>query len=296
LKEKYIIMIFTKVLVNIRQTSFTERNKGTRFEGLIAAWFNTDPRFYGKLEHVWMWEDFPARKDFGGKDIGIDLVAKTDMGEYWAIQCKCYDENAFIDKKEIDSFIAASSKTFLNEVTGAATQFSAQYWVSTSNNWSATADEEIWNMDIPFKRITFSDLQSSPVDWQKLFDGLEGKKPFAHQLDAISRAEWYFAGHDRGKMIMACGTGKTYTAELIVEQLLHDKGLVLFMVPSIALLGQTLNAWCADCKKPIKAICICFDSKASRKVGKDDDIMLDSTVDLALPASTDAESVKKQLY
>jgi predicted helicase len=295
-------MTFTEVLANFRQTSFTERNKGTRFERLIAAWFNTDPRFSGKLEHVWMWEDFPARKDFGGKDIGIDLVAKTDIGDYWAIQCKCYDENAFIDKKGIDSFIAASGKTFLNEVTCATTRFAARYWVSTSNNWSSTADEEIQNMDIPFKRITLSDLQSSPVDWQKLFDGLEGKKalvegkkPFAHQLDAISYAEQYFAEHDRGKMIMACGTGKTYTSELIVEQLLHDKGLVLFMVPSIALLGQTLNAWCADAKKPIKAVCICSDSKASRKVGKDDDFTLDSTVDLALPASTDAESIKKQL-
>ncbi len=295
-------MTFNEVLANFRQTSFTERNKGTRFERLIAAWFRTDPRFSEKLENVWMWEDFPGRKDFGGKDIGIDLVAKTDMGDYWAVQCKCYDEDAYIDKSQIDSFIAASGKTFLNEITGASTKFAARYWVSTSNNWSTTADEEIQNQDIPFKRITLSDLQDSPADWQKLSDGLEGKsalvegkKPFEHQLTAVSRAGDYFANHDRGKMIMACGTGKTYTAELIAERLLNGKGLVLFMVPSIALLGQTLNAWCADAKKPIKAVCICSDSKASRKINKDADFTLDSTVDLALPASTDADSVKKQL-
>src|SRR5574344_2291778 len=134
-----------EVLANFRQTSFTERNKGTRFERLIAAWFRTDPRYTEKLEHVWMWEEFPARKDFGGKDIGIDLVAKTDMGDYWAIQCKCYDENAYIDKNQIDSFIAASGKTFLNETTGKTTKFAVRYWVSTSNNWSSTADKEIEN-------------------------------------------------------------------------------------------------------------------------------------------------------
>lgn len=292
---------FNEVLADFRKTSFTERNKGTRFERLIKAWFKTDPRFTEKLDAVWMWEEFPGRKDFGGKDIGIDLVAKTDMGEYWAIQCKCYDENAYIDKGEIDSFIAASGKSFVNEL-GQTKTFSIRYWVSTSNNWSSTADEEIQNQIIPFKRITLSDLQSSPVDWQKLYDGvegksalLEGKKPFEHQLTAISKATEYFENHNRGKLIMACGTGKTYTAELIAEQLLNDKGLVLFMVPSIALLGQSLNSWCADAKKPIKAICICSDSKASRKINKDADFTLDSTVDLALPASTDSNSVKKQL-
>ena len=294
-------MSFNEVLSDFRKTSFTERNKGTRFERLIKAWFKTDPRFTEKLEAVWMWEEFPGRKDFGGKDIGIDLVAKTDMGDYWAIQCKCYDENAYIDKGEIDSFIAASGKSFVNGL-GQTKTFAARYWVSTSNNWSATADEEIQNQIIPFKRITLADLQSSPVDWQKLYDGAEGKsalaegkKPFEHQLAAISKASEYFESHDRGKLIMACGTGKTYTSELIAEQLLQEKGLVLFMVPSIALLGQTLNSWCADAKKPIKAVCICSDSKASRKTGRDADYTLDSTVDLALPASTDPDSVKKQL-
>lgn len=94
---------------------------------------------------------------------------------------------------------------------------------------------------------------------------------------------------------MACGTGKTYTSLLIVEQLLGNKGLVLFMVPSIALLGQSLNAWSADAKKPIKAVCICSDSKASRKTGKDFDDMDDSIIDLAVPASTNPQSIASQL-
>lgn len=159
-------MTINDILHISRQTSFTERNKGARFERLMASWLKTDPRFSNLIEQVWLWETFPGRKDFGGKDIGIDLVAKTDMGEYWAIQCKCYDENAYIDKNAIDSFLAASGKSFVNEI-GQKKNFDVRYWISTSNNWSVTADEEIRDQFIPFKRITLSDLQASPVDWQK---------------------------------------------------------------------------------------------------------------------------------
>lgn len=95
---------------------------------------------------------------------------------------------------------------------------------------------------------------------------------------------------------MACGTGKTYTSLLIAEQLLNGKGLVLFMVPSIALLGQSLNAWSADAGKTIKAVCICSDSKASRKIQKNKyDDADDSVVDLAVPASTNSKSIASQL-
>ncbi len=92
---------------------------------------------------------------------------------------------------------------------------------------------------------------------------VEGKKPREHQLNAISKAHIHYMadGNDRGKLIMACGTGKTYTSLLIAEQLFGNNGLVLFMVPSIALLGQSLNAWSADAKKPIKAVCIFFNEE-----------------------------------
>lgn len=124
---------------------------------------------------------------------------------------------------------------------------------------------------------------------------LPGKQPREHQLRAMSAAHTYFETHDRGKLIMACGTGKTYTALKIAEDMLPDKGLVLFLVPSISLLGQTLNAWCADATKPIKGICICSDAKASRKIKKDFDDTQDSALDLAVPATTNPKSIARQL-
>lgn len=297
-------MNFKEILHKFRTESFTEKEKGTKFERLMRSWLLTDPR-YNELEKVWLWEEFPGRKDFGGTDTGIDLVAKTEMGDYWAIQCKCYAEDATIDKPAVDSFLATSSRTFTNEVTFQTTRFSNRVWISTTSHWGSNAEEAIRNQEPPVTRVGMADLNSSPVDWQKLLDGLtgnsalvEGKKPRKHQLDAISKAYTHYIteGNDRGKLIMACGTGKTYTSLLIAEQLLNGKGLVLFMVPSIALLGQSLNAWSADAGKPIKAVCICSDSKASRKIQKNKfDDADDSVVDIAVPASTNPKSIASQL-
>lgn len=294
-------MTFQEVLHKFRAESFSEHQKGTKFERLMRSWLLSDPR-YTNLVDVWLWEDFPSRGDLGGRDSGIDLVARTDNGEYWAIQCKCYKEDAQIDKPDVDSFLATSSRQFLDVDTLQTTAFSRRLWISTTNHWGNNAEEAIQNQNPPFNRVGLVDLETSPVDWKLLLDGLQGKdamlpgkKPMEHQLRAMSAASDYFKSNDRGKLIMACGTGKTYTSLKIAEMMLPDKGLVLFLVPSISLLGQTLNAWCADAEKPIKGICICSDSKASRKIKKDFDDTQDSVIDLAVPATTNPKSIAKQL-
>lgn len=294
-------MTFNDILHKFRSESFTQKDKGTQFERLMRSWLLSDPR-YSNLTKVWLWDDFPSRADLGGKDTGIDLVARTEEGDYWAIQCKCYKEDSVIDKPAVDSFLATSSRQFKDPETLQTTSFAKRMWISTTNHWGKNAEDAIQNQNPPFNRVGLVDLQNSPVDWQLLIDGLKGKEamlpgkqPREHQLRAMSAAHAYFQEHDRGKLIMACGTGKTYTALKIAEDLLNNKGLVLFMVPSISLLGQSLNAWCADAVNPIKGICICSDSRASRKIKKDFDDTQDSVVDLAVPATTNPKSIAKQL-
>ena len=294
-------MTFKEVLNKYRAISFTEKEKGTKFERLMRSWLLTDPR-YERLTHVWMWNDFPSKSDFGGKDVGIDLVAKTELGEYWAIQCKCYQEDAVIDKPSVDSFLATSSRTFKDPDTFQTTSFSNRLWISTTNHWGTNAEEAIRNQNPPVSRIGLVDLETSPVDWEKLEEGnsgtsarAEGKQPMEHQLRAISAAVNHYKENDRGKLVMACGTGKTYTSLQIAETMLEGKGLVLFLVPSISLLGQALNAWYGDAKETIKAVCICSDNKAQKKISKDSDDVTDSAVDLALPSSTNAKSISRQL-
>lgn len=296
-------MTFNEILTKYREIAFTEKEKGTLFEKLMKRWLQTDPRFSNYLSTVWLWDEFPSRKDFGdGKDCGIDLVARTDDGDYWAIQCKCYAETTTIDKPAVDSFLSWSSKFFLDPDTFQKRKFSHRLWISTTNKWGPTALAALENQDPPVNRIGIQELMDSPVDWAQLEQGeqgdsalREGKKPMEHQLIAMSKAKSYFKTHDRGKLIMACGTGKTYTSLKIAESMLDNHGLVLFMVPSIALLGQTLNAWFVDAEKPIKAICICSDNKASQLHNVEDDTAEGVIMDLVRPASTNPKTIAKQL-
>ncbi len=150
-------------------------------------------------------------------------------------------------------------------------------------------------------RINLTDLESAPIDWEKLDSGIFGlparlakKSIRPHQQEAIDKAHEHFLTSDRGKLIMACGTGKTYAALKIAENETEGKGTILFLVPSIALLGQTLNEWYNDADQPIDAICICSDSTVSKKKNNKDDEDVSSTVDLALPASTDVDNIARQ--
>lgn len=293
-------MTFLKVLDKYRKYSFSERDKGDRFERLMQAYLLTDPIYAPKFKHVWMWNEFPGKKDFGGRDVGIDLVAYTIEGDYWAIQCKCLQESAIIDKPAVDGFLATSSKTFKHDGTH-TTKFSNCLWISTTNNWGPNATQAIQNQSPPVNRINLYDLEESAVDWEKLDNGISGEAARktkyglkAHQKEALEKVHEHFKTADRGKMIMACGTGKTFTALKIAEHETQGKGLILFMVPSIALLGQTLREWTAQADEDINAICICSDAEITKDKKKDGDADYFSVVDLALPASTNVKNIIKQ--
>lgn len=293
-------MNFDQILNKHRELAFSERNKGDRFERLIQLYLRTDPTYATKFTKIWLWNEFPFRGDFGGKDTGIDLVALTTEGTYWAIQCKCYQEDSLIDKAEVDTFLSTSGKSFVDG-TGERVSFIQRLWISTTNNWSSNATESLHNQQPPVNRLNLSDLQSSPVDWGKIDDGVFGddarsaKKDLRpHQSEALTKTLEYFKTNDRGKLIMACGTGKTFTSLRIAEGVVGNNGTVLFLVPSIALLGQTLREWSADALEDINPICICSDSEVSRKKVLNDDTDTYSVIDLALPASTSVTQILKQ--
>lgn len=73
---------FTSILHKYRSLAFSERDKGDRFERLMQAYLLTDKQYADQLSNVWLWNEFPSRHDFGGKDTGIDLVARTVQGDY----------------------------------------------------------------------------------------------------------------------------------------------------------------------------------------------------------------------
>ena len=294
-------MTFQDLLAKYRAISFSERDKGDRFERLMQAFLQTVPWYEGKFQHVWLWREFPYKENLGGKDTGIDLVIQTVEGDFWAIQCKCYDEKAKIDKPAVDSFLATSSKQFVND-QHQTTSFALRLWISTTNNWGSEAENAIRHQVPPVQRISLADLKSAPVDWKALDSGISGsearqhkKSPRPHQEKAIAVFHEHFQTKDRGKLIMACGTGKTFTSLKIMEKETGGRGVVLFLAPSIALVGQTLREWTAESSIPIFPICICSDPEVSKSKKKsDDDTDGYSVTDLAFPASTRVTDIVRQ--
>jgi predicted helicase len=292
---------FTNLLDRFRTNAFSERDKGDRFEKLMQLWLQTDPTYAPKFQKVWLWSDFPAKADFGSKDTGIDLVAQTHAGEFWAIQCKFFQAGAIIDKPAVDTFLSTSSRKF-GFAERPDISFAHRLWIDTTGkNWSENAEEAIHNQHPPVSRVSLFDLENSSVDWVQIEKGVFGdaarlakKQPRPHQIQAVEAAKSHFQHHDRGKLIMACGTGKTFTSLKIAESETGGTGLVLFLVPSIALLGQTLREWAAESEHPLRAVCICSDPKVSKKESENKDTGGISTVDLALPASTDAKIILQQ--
>lgn len=277
-----------ELLQELATTADTNRDKGTLFEKLIANYLKTDPQYSATLSDVWLWSEWPDR---WGSDDGIDIVAReAGTGDYWAIQCKFFVPSHSVQKADIDSFFTASGKTF--PTLSGIKSFTSRLLVSTSDKWSDKAEKALSGQTIPVLRLWLKDLIESPIDWNQFNVGriqdirLKAKKELReHQSEAINSTLEGFKEADRGKLIMACGTGKTFTALRLVEQYTAKNSRILFLAPSISLVAQTLREWTAEGEAPIHAFVVCSDTK----VGKDEeDLRLH---DLAYPATTDAKKI-----
>ena len=282
-------MNFDQLLNKLRSAAFNEHDKGDRFERLMAAYLATDPQYANQFDQIWRWADWPLR---WGADAGIDLVAKlADSDEYCAIQCKFYAAEATIDRKLVDSFLAESGRKYKDEA-GEEQVFAQRLFIATTDNMTSTAVDTLNDQSIPTNRLRLGDLRFAPVDWSQFswekpdqLTLLEKKTPRKHQREAMDAAIAGFQEHDRGRLIMACGTGKTFTALKLAEEVVAESGTVLVLLPSIALVSQTLREWTAEAEKSFHAFAVCSDTKIGRN---NEDL---SANDLALPATTKAASL-----
>ncbi|WP_416442559.1 DEAD/DEAH box helicase [Leucobacter sp. HNU] len=281
------------VLEQYRKVSFDQRDKGTHFELLMQAFLKTEPQYAELYDEVWGWEEYPSKGT--RTDTGVDLVARNrDTGELTAIQCKFFSPTTTVTKGMLDSFLSASGK--MNE--DGSPEFASRLVISTSDLWGKNAEDAITGQSIPVERLRVQDLDESSIDWsQFVWDEPrnlirhEKKKPFPYQEAAISDVIGGFAAHDRGKLIMACGTGKTYTSLRLAERTAPLGGTVLFLVPSIALLSQTLKEWTIQAEVPLRSFAVCSDVSVGKRRTEEDIPVRD----LAFPATTNASALIKQL-
>ncbi|GHS59872.1 hypothetical protein JP0131_09380 [Helicobacter pylori] len=219
------------------------RLKGSWFEK-VSKRFLKEHDSADEYESIDLWSDWELRGKEG--DRGIDMVITTASKEYIAVQCKFHQDSVSLN----------DLSTFLSKLQSGVGEigFKKGIIISTSN-LSSNALEEIEQIrkskGIDIVQISEEDFIYSQIDWEK-FDPTQTqgelplcdkKKPHSHQIEAIKATKEYFSNpkNTRGKLIMACGTGKTYTSLKIMEAL--DPKITLFLAPSIALLSQTFREY-----------------------------------------------------
>lgn len=278
------------LLNTYRDASQTEREKGTYFENLIIQYFKNEASYKDLYSNVWTYADWAELQGLPKNDAGIDLVAQTHgTNEFHAIQCKFYAADYRVQKADIDSFFTASGKKL----------FSHRIIVSTTNNWSTNAEAALENQNPPVSKIDLYDLENSQIDWSQFQPNkatvLKPKKSLRpHQVNALNSVEHGLKTAGRGKLIMACGTGKTFTSLKIAEKLAGKGKHVLFLVPSLSLLSQTLTEWTQESDIPLHSFAVCSDSDVGKKRNEEDPLQT-FTHELRYPATTEANRLALEM-
>lgn len=277
---------FQDVIQSIQDSSSSTVEQGRRFEELTKAFLQQDPLYASQFTQVWEWGEWPGNQ--GRHDTGIDLVAEnTDDSKFTAIQCKFYAPNHRISKADIDTFLSASGTN----------AFSRRMLVSSTNLWSRNAEDTLKDQRVPVARIGIDAFTKSSIDWSQYsieqpteITKTAPKAPRPHQQEAISAVLKNFQTQDRGQLIMACGTGKTYTALQIAEQQVQAGGTILFLAPSITLVSQSLREWSNDTTIPTRYHAVCSDANVGKSSVNADTNEI-AAHDLISPATTNPETL-----
>ena len=283
-------MSFDSLVQQINELAETQRDRGTYFEYLARAYFQNEPTYQNEFKNIWMLADVPEKHGIPKTDIGVDLVAETFTGELVAIQAKFYDRA--IQKSNIDSFLSELGKNY----------YKSGIIVASTDKWGKNAEKALADRS-DVVRIGLSDLRNSRIDWDKFsFERPDEvtvkakKKPRYYQKEVIEKALTYFKENDRGQLIMAPGTGKTFTslkvAEAMAKESDKEQYVVLYLVPSIQLLTQTLRGWNNDTDMTMSSMAVTSDRNASRSSVKQDESNIQiKASDIGYPATTSPEKV-----
>ena len=257
--------------------------KGKQFE-LFVKWFlKNDPEWSSQVDTAWLWDEYPQR---WGPDCGIDLVFKHKNGEIWAVQAKCYSSEYQITKHDVDKFLSESNRKEIHK----------RLLIATTDRLGANARQVCEAQEKQVVRYLLSHFEDSNLEFPESLAELSKAKPRAkptpraHQIEAIEAVQQGMLDQDRGQLIMACGTGKTFTTLWIKEKLKSNSTLVL--VPSLSLLSQTLHEWIFASNDDFEALCVCSDASVGKK---DSDEIVTSISDLAFPVTSDPSEIARFL-
>ena len=264
--------------------SFDPETKGKQFEVFVKWFLKNDPEWSTQVDQIWLWDEYPER---WGPDCGIDLVFKHKNSEVWAVQAKCYSQENSITKSDLDTFLSESNRSVIDK----------RLLIATTDLIGTNAKRTCANQEKDVIHFLYSDLEKAEIEYPEDFSELnkskrkDPPKPRPHQSEAVDAVEKGFENNDLGQMIMACGTGKTYTTLWVKERIKSQSTLVL--VPSLSLLSQTLREWTFASKELFDVLCVCSDETVGKKSGYDP--IIQSVHDLPFPVTSDVEEIRNFL-
>ena len=268
-----------EILDRIRNESRDQAEKGRWFEQLFMRLALQQPEF--EIDEIWRWPDWPEREaltGLDGRDMGVDLVARRTSGEWVAIQCKCYDDRHTLGKGEIDKFLGGSQQPVFR-----------LRWIVATCRWGPIAERAIRNAHPQVTQIDFRQYLNVEVEEQDARRPVQ--EPWPLQEEAIDDAIAGLANHDRGRLIMACGTGKTFTALRVAEQIVEDGQRILFTAPTIALVSQARREWLRQTTRKLECVVVCSDRTAGGR-NENEDIRIS---ELECPVTTDPAEIARSL-
>ena len=283
-------MTFDNLISQINEVAETQRDRGTYFEYLVKAYLENEPTYQNEFTNIWLLSEVPEEFGIPKADIGVDLVAEKTTGELVAVQAKFY--NHAIQKSNIDSFLSELGKDY----------YESGIIVASTDKWGKNAEKALADRSDVI-RIGLSDLRHSQIDWEQFsFDKPDSvvikkkKTPRYYQREVIKSALEHFKENDRGQLVMAPGTGKTFTSLKVTEALAKESNkeqyIVLYLVPSIQLLTQTLRGWNNDTEMTMSSMAVTSDRNASRSsVKQDESNFVVKASDIGYPATTSAKKV-----
>ncbi len=254
--------------------------EGKDFEKLSKWYLENEPKFKKIFKKVWHFKDFPKR---WGADKGTDLIAETNDGEFWGIQAKNYDKKYYIKKSDVDSFLTDTSRKLI----------SRRLIIGTTNLLGSNALKTIHDQEKPVNLELLDSLERAEVNWPKNLSNLYPSKikkhtPWKWQHKAINQIIRDLKKENKGKIIMACGSGKTEMGIWIKERLKSKKTLIV--VPTIYLMTQTVDRWCAHSSDNFEFLAVCSDKTVVNK-----DSLIKSISETVLPSTTDHQKIARFL-
>jgi len=258
--------------------------KGIQFEYFVKWFLKNDPEWSTQVDQIWLWDDYPER---WGQDCGIDLVFTHKNGEVWAVQSKCYSPEYSITKPDVDTFLSESNRQIIDK----------RLLIASTDRIGKNAKRVCDDQQKAVIRFLYDDFDKAAIEYPSDISGINTAKrkkrpdPRKHQKEAIDAVEKGFEDTDRGQLIMACGTGKTFTTLWIKERL--DAESTLILLPSLSLLSQTLKEWTFACNDSYDALCVCSDESVGRNVGADE--IIHSVHDISFPVTSGVDEISQFL-